>query len=181
MKLLVRISLVAAIALKSDVALGGEIHEGFYFGGSGYLVQPFGKSLRMGERLTLGSGYSLYLSCEFKRFLIGIELLKGTFGHDDSYSSPDFIAARVGYILSEADIAPYIAAGGGMMTFGQFGDDARVGPGLSVEGGILFFRSLRWFRSSLVFQFNFPTYVPTYSYGHPAWLPWSTLGIRIQF
>src|SRR5215831_11581469 len=54
MKLLVRISLVAAIALKSDVALGGEIHQGLYFGGSGYLVQPFGKSLYLGERLTLG-------------------------------------------------------------------------------------------------------------------------------
>src|SRR5215470_8172002 len=109
MKLLVRISLVAAIALKSDVALGGEIHQGLYFGGSGYLVQPFGKSLYLGERLTLGTGYSLYLSYEFKRFLIGIELMAGTFGHDDTYSSPDFLAARVGYILSEADIAPYVA------------------------------------------------------------------------
>jgi len=153
---------------------------GNFYGGLGfYGVQPFGISLVRGERLRAGSAWSLYFNFESQRFLIGLEAISGHFGNDDTYSNPAFLGVRPGIILGSGETAPYASLGFGLMGYGLIGDDGKVVPGISSEVGVLFLRSRRWLRPSVVLQFNFPTERVGYGSREHEWLSWGTLGIRL--
>ena len=177
----------AAVVLSTHAAhaeerQGEEIPGGhLYIGLSAERTQPFGRALISRDQLTAGSAGALYIHYEGERFLVGAEIARGHFGHDDTYSNPFLLAIRAGPVFGSGRYAPYLAVGVAQLAFGAIGDDAASARGLTAEVGVLLFRQLRWFRATAFLQYNLPIWGDAgKGVENVTSLSWAALGVRVE-